>query len=174
MAATSIQHDTFVQRARAFDQLRHQVPALARLEPASVDRLLELTKVRLYTRNSVVAAPGRAPTHVFGVLHGMLVERTHGGGIVREIARRGPGTFAGLSALLDQEPTLFETFAVDHTQVLEFDAVGLAQMRAAFHPVALQFSQALMPLVVGELHAMHRRVVVIASHKNMDLRGSPA
>jgi CRP-like cAMP-binding protein len=174
MATPSTKHDTFVQRSRAFDQLRHQVPALARLEPASVEQLLELTKVRLYTRNTVVAAPGRPPTHVFAVLHGMLVERTHGVGVVREIARRGPGSFAALSAVLDQEPALFETVAVDHTQVLEFDAISLAQMRAAFHPVALQFSQALLPLVVSELHAMHRRAVVIAGHKNMDLRGSPS
>lgn len=173
MAMTSVQHDTFVHRARAFDQLRVLLPALARLDGASVEYLLEWTKVRLYTRNSVVSQANRTPTHIHAVLHGVLVERTQSGGVVRELARRGPGTVAGVTALLDQEATLCETVAAEHTQVLEFDALALAQLRAAFHPVALQFSQILLPLAVAELHAMHRRAVVIAGHKHVDLRGSP-
>jgi CRP-like cAMP-binding protein len=173
MAMTSLQHDTFVQRTRAFDQIRREIPALARLDQPSVDQLLEWTKVRLYTRNSVLAVPGTSARYVHAVLHGTLVERSHAGGMAREIARRGPGSFAGLPALLDQEPTLLEVIAVDHTQVLEFDAFALAQSRAAFHPVALQFSQVMLPLMVSELHAMIHRSVVVAGHKQMNVRGSP-
>lgn len=174
MASTSVQHDTFVHRARAFDWLCGQVPSLTRVDRRNVEVLLEHAKVRLYTRNTVLALADRAPSHVFAVMHGVLAERWENDGLVREIARRGPGAFAGLASLLGQQPSFFEIVAIEHTQVLEFDSRALAQLRAAFHPAAMQLTQALLPPLVAELHAMDRRAVTIATQKNIRLHGLPS
>ena len=51
---------------------------------------------------------------------------------------------------------------------------ALAQLRAAFHPAAMQFTQCLMPTLVAELQTMNRRALSIASQKNLQLRGLPS
>ncbi len=173
MALPSVQHDTFVQRARAFQWLREQIPSLCRVDRRHVDLLLEHANVRLYTRNSVLAVADQVPAKLFVVMHGMLAERWANGGLVREIARRGPSALCPLSSLTNQEPSLFEIVAIDHTQVLEFDVLALAQLRAAFHPAVLQLDHALLPPQVVELETMNRRAVTIATQKNVQMRGLP-
>lgn len=164
--------DTHALRARSFATLQARSPGLSRLDDHTVAHVLELSQVRLYTRGVVLAAQGVRPTHVYGVLHGALAERVTSAGVAREVDRREAGEFSGLAALLGQEPLVCEIAAIDHTLVLQIDAVALARLRAAFHPTALRLAAALMPQIVAQLARLERRSMAIARTKNLGMNGA--
>jgi CRP-like cAMP-binding protein len=155
------------QRDRALEMLRMSQPSLLRLADAVLPEFAALCQLRVLPVGTLLQRAGDVGKAAWLVTDGALQERTPGPQHHEVIAVRRNQT-AGLSQLMHQSKAVLEVIAVQPSEVLEVDTDRLAQLRCAYHPLAVAITEAFMPEAVMGLHLMQSRLSQLAA-----LRGRP-
>lgn len=134
--------------------------------------LLKRGDVRKFARNSVVQEQGTPAQWLYIVTDGTLTVRVHSEGIYRELFSYQAGDTAGLLALVDQRDTPYQVYASTNVEVIRIDADYLAQLRAAYHPLATQVLYAFMPMITEHQQELDNRAARLAARKNASVVGS--
>jgi CRP-like cAMP-binding protein len=175
--STSPQAPTSVGRrgedpAHFLPWLREHNPFFASMDDRVARQLFSFAEVRLEQRGKVLQQQDQRPLHVYVVIEGTLVLRVVRNKILRELFSYGPGDFANLLALIDQQPSPYEVVAVTNAQFVAFDVVRLAMFTACYHPLSMSLHEALTPALVNHLRDLHQRVVKLAQRKNASVAGT--
>ena len=87
------------------------------LTEAQIDHLAGIATRVSFEENEVVLVDGARSTSFFLLLSGSVVVELRGGQYVMAVQALGPGDVFGWSALLDDQDTLFQVRAREHTKI---------------------------------------------------------
>lgn len=158
--------------ARLLPWLRERNPLFGRLDDQAARHLFQLATLRKELRGRVLAKQDERASHLFVVIEGTVVMRVVHNKVVRELSSYEPGDVAGLLPLIDQLPSPYELTAVSNVEVIAIDTMKLAQLTAAFHPVAMALLTAFTPGLVAHLRDLDSRIAKLALRKNASVAGS--
>ncbi len=134
--------------------------------------MFEEADVKRYARGSLVQAQDKRAHHAYIVTDGTMTVRVNNEGIYRELFNYQPGEMAGLLALVDQHISPYEVYAATDAEAIRINARHLAQLRAAYHPTALEVMRAFMPMFVAHLRALDKRCIKLAARKSASVHGT--
>ena len=157
---------------RLLPWLQERNKTFARMPQEVLAELFGHAEVRRYSRGAAIQEQGQPATHAYVVTEGTVTIRVKRTGIIRELFSYEPGEVAGLLAFVDQQMALYEIYSSTNSEVIRIDTRRLAQLRAAFHPMAMSVLDAFMPMLVEHLRELDKRCVKLAARKNASIHGS--
>lgn len=152
--------------------LQERNKAFSRMNDTVLRELFGHAEIRRYTRGTMVQAQDEPSCYAYVVTEGTLTVRVNRSGITRELFSYEPGEVTGLLSFVDQEKAPFEIYSSTNSEVIRIDTRRVAQLRAAFHPVATAVLDAFMPLLVEHLRELDKRCIKLAARKNASMHGS--
>ena len=128
--------------------------------------------VKRYARGSLVQQQDIRADHAYIVTDGTMTVRVNNDGIYRELFNYQPGEMAGLLALVDQHNSPYEVYAATDAEAIRLNVKHLSQLRAAYHPTALEVMNAFMPMFVEHLRALDKRCIKLAARQSASVHGT--
>ncbi|MCO4760687.1 MAG: Crp/Fnr family transcriptional regulator [Myxococcales bacterium] len=157
---------------RLIPWLQQRNEAIKTMGQDAAHELLSHAQVRRYSRNTVIQEQHTPATWLYIVTEGTITVRVESEGIYRELFSYEPGQAAGLLALLDQRDASYQIYASRDCEVVRIDTDHLAQLRAAFHPLAIKVLYAFMPMLTDHQRELDDRAAKLAARKNASVVGS--
>lgn len=139
---------------------------------AVLQELFGHAEMRRYSRGAPIQEQDQPAAYAYVVTEGTVTVRVKRAGITRELFSYEPGEVAGLLAFVDQQVTPYEIFSSTNSEVIRINTRRLAQLRAAFHPLAMAVLDAFMPMLVEHLRELDKRCLKLAARKNASIHGS--
>jgi CRP-like cAMP-binding protein len=127
------------------------------LSEAQIDRLAGISHQVSFEENEVVLVDGARSTSFFLLLTGSVVVELRGGQYVMAVQALGPGDVFGWSALLDDQDTLFQVRAREHTTALQIDGATLKAYCMSDPTLGAEFFHRILRVVAGRVKATEVR-----------------
>lgn len=127
------------------------------LSEAQIERLSGIAREVSFEEDEVVLVDGEHSTSIFLLLTGSVVVELRTSQYVVAVQAVGPGNVCGWSALLDDQDTLFQVRAREHTTALEMDGATLRECCMADPTLGAAFFHRILRLVAGRVKATEVR-----------------
>jgi small-conductance mechanosensitive channel/CRP-like cAMP-binding protein len=129
-------------RAESFEALR----SVGTFRPLSDDQVRDLARhahLERYTAGEALVRQGDEGGSLFVLLDGEVRVRRTDGGVARELARLGPGSFFGEMSLLTGEPRSASVLALDEVEVVVVEKAAVSTLLRDDNHLARALSEAL-------------------------------
>ena len=127
------------------------------LSEAQIERLAGIATRVEFAENEVVLVDGARSTSFFLLLTGSVVVELRGGQYVMAVQALGSGDVFGWSALLDDQDTLFQVRAREHTTALQIDGATLKANCMSDPALGAEFFHRILRVVAGRVRATELR-----------------
>ncbi len=127
------------------------------LSEAQIDRLSGIASQVAFEENDVVLVDGARSTSFFLLLTGSVVVELRTPQYVMAVQAVGPGNVFGWSALLDDQDTLFQVRAREHTTALQMDGATLKAYCLSDPALGAEFFHRILRVVAGRVKATEVR-----------------
>ena len=130
------------RRAECFEALR-DVETFRPLSDDQVRDLARHARLERYTAGETLVRQGDGGGSLFVVVDGEVRVRRSDGGVARELARLGPGSFFGEMSLLTGEPRSASVLALDEVEVVVVEKAAFSTLLRDDNHLARALSEAL-------------------------------
>jgi CRP-like cAMP-binding protein len=127
------------------------------LSEAQIDRLAGIASRVAFEENEVVLVDGARSTSFFLLLTGSVVVELRTPRCVMAVQALGPGKVFGWSALLDDQETLFQVRAREHTTAVQIDGATLKAHCLSDPALGAEFFHRILRVVAGRVKATELR-----------------
>ncbi|MEZ4317326.1 MAG: cyclic nucleotide-binding domain-containing protein [Myxococcota bacterium] len=140
------------------------IPLFEGLEPAEIDRLVEIGRVEYFGAGGTILAEGEEGPRLLVILEGRVeVLREDAGGVPRSIGVCGAGEVLGEISLLLELPRSATVRALDDLKCFTMDRNTFQEMVDAGDPAALKMGMALARSLASRLLTLNDRVLDLLS-----------
>jgi CRP-like cAMP-binding protein len=127
------------------------------LSEAQIDYLAGIASHVAFEENDVILVDGARSTLFFLLLTGSVVVELRTPRYVMAVQAVGPGDVFGWSALLDDQDTLFQVRAREHTTALQIDGATLRAHCLSDPTLGAEFFHRILRVVAGRVKATELR-----------------
>jgi CRP-like cAMP-binding protein len=127
------------------------------LTETQIDRLAGMATRVSFDENEVVLVDGERSTYFFLLLTGSVAVELRTPQCVMVVQAVGPGSVFGWSALLDDQDTLFQVRAREHTTALQIDGASLKNYCLSDPALGAEFFHRILRVVAGRVKATETR-----------------
>src|ERR1019366_5393748 len=127
------------------------------LSEAQIERLAGIATRVEFAENEVVLVDGARSTSFFLLLTGSVVVELRGGQYVMAVQALGSGDVFGWSALLDDQDTLFQVRAREHTTALQMEGATLRACCKSDPALGSEVFHRILRVVAGRVKATEVR-----------------
>ena len=127
------------------------------LSDAQIEHLAGISSPVAFEENEVVLVDGARSTSFFLLLTGSVVVELRTPQYVMVVQALGPGNAFGWSALLDDQDTLFQVRAREHTTALQIDGATLKDYCMSDPTLGAEFFHRILRVVAGRVRATEMR-----------------
>ena len=127
------------------------------LTEAQIAGLAAISQQVSFDENEIVLVDGARSTFFFLLLTGSVVVELRGSQYVIAVQALGPGDVFGWSALLDDQDTLFQVRAREHTTALQIDGARLKAYCMSDPALGAEFFHRILRVVAGRVKATEVR-----------------
>ena len=127
------------------------------LTEAQIERLAGISRPVSFEENEVVLVDGERSTSFFLLLTGSVVVELRGPQYAIVVQALRPGDVFGWSALLDDQDTLFQVRAREHTAALQIEGAALKSYCMTDPALGTEFFRRILRVVAGRVKATEQR-----------------
>jgi CRP-like cAMP-binding protein len=138
-------------------QVLRNHPFTQGLGEAQIERLAGIATRVAFEEGQVILADGVRSTSFFLVLTGSVVVELRAPQYVVAVQALGPGNVFGWSALLEDQDTLFQVRAREHTTALQLDGASLKASCISDPTLGTEFFHRILRVVAGRVKATEVR-----------------